>query len=208
MKKRLLFITFVIIFAFGTQSGFLTASFVKGFMDGWNSYDVERTEEVMFLDIFLRPEVSGATVSVLTNEKTGQVLPANIVSATVEMEPNNLYQTFNLIRGLVLIAVIIAILVYFVKIIIAVNRSVVFDWINVRRIRYMGVGLLIIFVLDFASFIYGKLLVDQLLEIEGYRLVGDHSFSFLYFILGLSAFLIAEIFAIGLKLKEEQELTI
>lgn len=208
MKKRLLVITFVIIFAFGMQSGFLGTSFVRGFMDGWNSHDSNPTEHVMFLDVHLTPEVSGSTVGQLINEKTGEVIPANIRSATLSMAPDSLFLTFETISAFILIGTIIMIAVYFIKIVVAVNRSIVFDWINVKRIRYMGIGLLVVFVLDFGNFIYSKLLVDRLIEIEGYRTIGDESFSFLYFILGLSALLIAEVFAIGLRLREEQELTI
>ncbi|MDL2243925.1 DUF2975 domain-containing protein [Parabacteroides sp. OttesenSCG-928-J18] len=208
MKKRLLLITFVIIFAFGAQSGFLGTSFVRGFMDGWNSYEEVPMEHVMFLDIHLTPEVSGSTVGELINEKTGEVMPANIRSATVNVAPDTPFQTYQTISAFLLVGAIILIAVYFLKIIIAVNRSVVFDWINVKRIRNMGIGLLVVFVLDFGNFIYSKILVDQLIEIEGYRTIGNESFSFLYFILGLSAFLIAEVFAIGLRLREEQELTI
>ncbi|MDL2256193.1 DUF2975 domain-containing protein [Parabacteroides sp. OttesenSCG-928-K15] len=208
MKKRLIFITFVILFAFGVQSGFLTQSFVEGFMQGWNSYEPEQTEDVMFVDVHLLPEVSGSSVSELINEKNGEAMPANIMRATVEIAPDGFYRAFETLCGFLLLGLIIAISIYFIKIIIAVNRSIVFDWQNVKRIRYMGVGLLLVFVLDFANFIYSKLFVEQLVEIEGYRVVGDLSFSFLFFILGLVAFLVAEVFAIGLKLKEEQEFTI
>jgi hypothetical protein len=85
----------------------------------------------------------------------------------------------------------------FIRFIRNVNRDQVFTWENVSLLRWSGWGLLGIEV--------AMILFDA---IEGF------SFSYIYqedtsdLIFGVFILIVAEAFAIGLKLKEEQDLTI
>jgi len=95
----------------------------------------------------------------------------------------------------------------FLRIIFAVNKSVIFEWINVRRLRRMGIGFISIFVFNTIMILVHKHTVLQLIEIENYKIINSPlEGSILMF--GVVSFLVAEIFAVGLKLREEQELTI
>lgn len=100
-----------------------------------------------------------------------------------------------------------------VKLLKSIEERDFFSNANVKRLRYMS---LILMVGEVASWMYRRLLsifINNSFEIEGMFKVGrGFSFSldsiFSYFFLGLMILLIANAFEHGLKLKEEQELTI
>ena len=89
----------------------------------------------------------------------------------------------------------------------AVNNSVIFEWINVKRLRRVGGGFLILFFInclhDFISYSFLK----KSVELVDYNIRNPvNEGGILLF--GMIAFLIAEVFAVGIRLREEQELTI
>ena len=85
----------------------------------------------------------------------------------------------------------------FVRFILNVNRDKVFVWDNVLMLRTTGIGLLIVALLASA---------DELLTGRTFIQVYDEYFGILIFC--VFNLIVAEVFSIGLKLKEEQDLTI
>ena len=96
----------------------------------------------------------------------------------------------------------------FYKLINAINHEVIFDWVNVRRLNCIGRNLLISFVLTQAYMLMNYWAAARLFELEGYEHNFWCDFQSMTLIMGLIALLVGRIFAIGLKMKEEQELTI
>ena len=89
--------------------------------------------------------------------------------------------------------------VSFIRFILNVNRDKVFVWENVRLLRWTGGGLLIA-VLSIS-------IHDAIEHIPLEKIYHDYApMSDLTF--GVFCLIVAEVFAIGLKLKEEQDLTI
>ena len=85
----------------------------------------------------------------------------------------------------------------FVRFILNVNRNKVFVWENVNLLRLAACGLMILAVVAAGDELYtGCSLVE----------VYDHFFD--AFIFGVFNLIVAEVFAVGLKLQEEQDLTI
>ena len=85
----------------------------------------------------------------------------------------------------------------FVRFILNVNRNKVFVWENVNLLRLAACGLMILAVVAAGDELYtGCSFVE----------VYDHFFD--AFIFGVFNLIVAEVFAIGLKLQEEQDLTI
>ena len=85
----------------------------------------------------------------------------------------------------------------FIRFILNVNRNKVFVWENVNLLRLTACGLMILAVVATCDELYsGCSFVD----------VYDHFFD--AFLFGVFNLIIAEVFAVGLKLKEEQDLTI
>lgn len=85
----------------------------------------------------------------------------------------------------------------FIRFILNVNRNQVFVWENVNLLRLTACGLMILALVAAGDELYtGCSFVE----------VYDHFFD--AFIFGVFNLIISEVFAIGLKIKEEQDLTI
>lgn len=85
----------------------------------------------------------------------------------------------------------------FVRFILNVNRNQVFVWENVHLLRWTGWGILIVLVTCVVYELFSNVPVDRV-----YMEYMDLA------IFGVFNLIVSEVFAIGLKLKEEQDLTI
>ena len=103
---------------------------------------------------------------------------------------------------------IIKAIIQFYKLINAINHEVIFDWMNVRRLNRIGRNLLISFVMTQTYMLMNYWTATRLFELEGYEHNLWCDFQSMTLIMGLIALLVGRIFAIGLQMKEEQELTI
>lgn len=101
------------------------------------------------------------------------------------------------ILGVACFYLIIRSLVSLVRFILNVNRDKVFVWQNVALLRWAGWGLLIPYII---------IIVSELLNHVPIRQIYIEDSDSLIF--GVFCLIMAEVFAIGLKLKEEQDLTI
>ena len=106
----------------------------------------------------------------------------------------------SLLEFFALMFAIVAALVSFVsffRFILNVNRNEVFVWENVNLLRLTACGLMILAAVGSCDELYsGCSFID----------VYEHFFD--AFLFGVFNLIIAEVFAVGLKIKEEQELTI
>lgn len=85
----------------------------------------------------------------------------------------------------------------FIRFILNVNRNQVFVWENVNLLRLTACGLMLLAVI--AS-------CDELYSGCGFVDIYDHFFD--AFLFGVFNLIVAEVFAVGLKLQEEQDLTV
>ena len=99
--------------------------------------------------------------------------------------------------GFVVIVAAIVSFVCFLRFILNVNQNNVLTGENVNLLRLTGIGLLIITVF---------VLCSALWEGENFAVAFDETIGLMIF--SVFNLIVAEAFAIGLKLKEEQELTI
>ena len=118
--------------------------------------------------------------------KGRDVLPANTWLAILEF----FAEMFALVAALVSF-------VSFIRFILNVNHNEVFAWENVNLLRLTACGLMIFTVVAAG---------DELFTGCSFVEVYDHFFD--AFLFGVFNLIIAEVFAVGLKLQEEQELTI
>lgn len=98
--------------------------------------------------------------------------------------------------------------VFFAKLIIAINKSRIFDWKNVRRLRWLGAILILNFICSAFPAYISAYELSGVFSISGYSVNLSGLVSKLTLVLGLVALIVGEVFAIGLKMKEEQDLTI
>ena len=83
----------------------------------------------------------------------------------------------------------------FIKFILNINKGNVFDKKNIPLLRWIGCSYIYIFVYCFV--------LNSIIECDEWIGAGTDTF-----VLGTFCLIIAEVFAIGIKLKEEQDLTI
>ena len=214
MKKRLNIITFLIGIAVGLSivNSEDAAVYKMSFMMGMESGSNGMTSSGIIKPSVLRLAPIGDKFlpDNILNKKNGELIPMSINTAIVTIPTGEAYFLdiiwifFGSILGL---SGYIMFIYNFFKIIISVNRSIIFEWINVKRLRRIGIGFVIVFVSNIFIGILSKSTIVGLVELENYTIVNS-----LYeggaLMLGMVAFLVAEIFAVGLKLREEQELTI
>lgn len=144
------------------------------------------------------------------NVKSHSYVPATFSHMLISMEcPESLWE--QIARGLMGLAAFGCFLqaaLYFLRLVIAINRSEIFSWNNVHRLRKVGTLLLLGFLLQWAQLWLLFHRLDDVFAMQGYSLSLREAITLSNLLLGLVALIVAEVFAIGLKLKEEQELTI
>ena len=113
----------------------------------------------------------------------------------------------SLLDWMVMICCIYAI-VQFVKMIRNIHRNIIFDWANVKRLRRLGFSLILCFCCSLVTFAINNHLVSQAISLKDCDFSIAFQFSDPTLLIGFTALLFAEIFAIGLKMKEENDLTI
>ena len=214
MRKRLNFITLLIGVAvvLSIINSEDAAVYKMSFMMGVESGSKGMTTDEIVKPYILRlgPVGGNFMPDNILNMKSGEMIPMSINTAIVKLPANGgrsldiLWQFPGVVLGLIGIVMFIF---NFFKIIIAVNKSIIFEWINVKRLRRIGIGFILVFISDIILEAINKLAILELIEIENYT-IANYLFKSGTLMLGMVAFLVAEIFAVGLKLKEEQELTI
>ena len=111
---------------------------------------------------------------------------------------NNLgVDILSVVLGLIMIYLVIRAFISFVRFILNVNRDKVFVWDNVRLLRWTGWGILL-----------SGLIISIHDLIEGIALERIYNNVMDDMVFSVFCLIVAEVFAIGLKLKEEQDLTV
>ena len=214
MKKRLNIITLLLFFAFGFHSSHFLGeewySLKTGIKEGHNRQSPDAIKEHVFLTLF--PKEHGVLVDSVYNEKSNTWLPARIQTMEVIMKqdsPNSmLLNAVIFASAFILIGALIMVIICFTKLIMSINKSIIFDKKNIKRLRLIGIGLLLIFLYNFILELFQLRMARDMIAIPGYTISSSNVAAALNLILGIISFLVAEIFAIGLRLKEDQEFTI
>lgn len=144
------------------------------------------------------------------NEKSGEYVPASYSSMVVSVDTNS--TLWDLMESAILtfvhVGVSIWAVILFIRLIISINKSDIFNWRNVRRLRFLGVALIVSFCAQFLLAYSNMASVSKVFSIPGYDLSLAELVSMTTLVLGLCSLIVGEVFAIGLKMKEEQDLTI
>ena len=94
------------------------------------------------------------TTGTVTNLKDGRQLAVKPIMALVECPYSHSSHGFEVLQGLIGFIVIIGFVyatVYFAKLMIHINRNIVFDWSNVKHLRRVGWSLTGMCALSFIS---------------------------------------------------------
>lgn len=219
MKKQLNLICILIFFFVGLSLVPTIYMMCNGFVDGFKA-GVSQTEKAHeqgenSMDILspvalnLWPKSLTSASDKVFNQKDQKWYSSSQIKTLVWVDSKKMgLARFGGLLTLIGLFFIAKAIIQFYKLINAINHEVIFDWANVRRLNLIGRNLLISFVAMQAYMITNYWMASHLFELEGYQHNYWCDFQSMGLIMGLIALLVARIFAIGLQMKEEQELTI
>lgn len=172
-----------------------------------------RLQNIGYVDVM--PSSLLHTERWMKNDLTGDSVafwPAQlIVSPEQSASATPSFWGLTLIKGFLPIVILvlgIISLVLFYKLVWRINHQEVFSWKNVRTLRKIALYLILFAVFSTGSSLMNAYQMNQAFALEGYSVNYLGCFSFLSFLLGMVSLIVAEVFSIGLKMQEEQELTI
>ncbi|HJD11083.1 MAG TPA: DUF2975 domain-containing protein [Candidatus Phocaeicola caecigallinarum] len=216
MKKRLNLICLGIVLAVLVSMSFLFSTFYYGFKAGIDAYEqgaagVEKLDVTYKMIGTMPTDVITNETATAINEKDGStvsILPfISMIGVPNEKADATDSIFLSLLDWMVMICCIYAI-VQFVKMIRNIHRNIIFDWANVKRLRRLGLSLILCFCCSLVTFAINNHLVSQVISLKDCDFSIAFQFSDPTLLIGFTALLFAEIFAIGLKMKEENDLTI
>lgn len=230
MKKRLNLLCAIVLLALGwsvIETGYyLMVGARMGVEAGWNYAKAEaeakkRGEELEMPEklqefrhatyiSLLTPALHGEGKELFTdsvyNKKSGRYVPASYATMIVSVEKSVPWG-----KGLLAVVEFVAAvwaLVLFIRLVVSINRSDIFSWRNVRRLRRLGILLLVVFGCNWLGSWLELQAVREVLSVPNYDLILPDDSRGVALLLGLCSLIVAEVFAIGLRMKEEQDLTI
>jgi hypothetical protein len=119
------------------------------------------------------------------------------------------YIIANLICGLIILAIVVVTIIKFIRLINNINRNKVFERCNVKLLRQLGILMLSLALVNIISGVYGEIIVARLpYELSGYTYSYYWQLPWGHILIGLVSLLMAQIWAKGIQMREEQELTI
>lgn len=216
MKKRLNLICLGIVLAVLVSMSFLFSTFYYGFKAGIDAYEqgaagVEKLDVTYKMIGTMPTDVITNETATAINEKDGStvsILPfISMIGVPNEKADATDSIFLSLLDWMVMICCIYAI-VQFVKMIRNIHRNIIFDWANVKRLRRLGFSLILCFCCSLVTFAINNHLVSQVISLKDCDFSIAFQFSDPTLLIGFTSLLFAEIFAIGLRLKEENDLTI
>lgn len=217
MKKQLNIICVLIFLVVGLSLAPSAYLMCNGFVEGFK-YGVSQAEDagengkveiLTPVGLSLWPKSLASTSNKVMNLKSQELQSATYLKMMVWVKSKEAgIMKFGGLLSLISLFFVLKAVVNFYKLINAINHEIIFDWTNVRRLNRIGRFLLIAFLLMQTYVLITYLTASRLIELEGYRFNYWCDFESMTLILGLIALLVARIFAIGLQMKEEQELTI
>lgn len=216
MKRRLNIFCVIVMLVLGfsvLETGYYAA---LGFQAGVKaSMGEEKREEVMHMKfVHLLPagieRGAGFFRDSVYNAKSGSYVPAAYSSLMVSVptSPSPWLMGVEGLLSILQLGVLLWAVVLFVRLVVSINRSDIFNWRNVRRLHRIGIALVTGFCCTLASAWLNIHSLEGAFALEGYRLSMTDAVSTTLLVLGLCALIVGEVFAIGLRMKEEQELTI
>ena len=215
MKKKLklfcLLIFVVLVCDILSMSNVFITGFTSGMRHGMEKRDVKQIDPSNYCYISLLPaEISSQTAQTITDKATGksqQAWPTQLMVQKKE-QTSTFSAIFKVVYTLVFGALAIAALVAFIYFVRNINRNKIFIHNNIRLLRIMGWCLLTAGIIVTADGCYDTYVAQQSFSLSGYVVDYSSAADLSNILFGLFSLVIAEAFAIGLKMKEEQELTI
>ncbi len=223
-KLGVLTVLAIVIYAVMILSSFISEidDFLLGYEMGSgygrNLADSTKQESAMktvyFLDLKAKESISTFPDSI-RNLKGTETLAirfdkAQIMADAFSKEDESGLKMLKLLEiplSLIMLLIIVMIPVFFIKLNISLKKEVVFDKSNIKSLRWIGVLLILYYVvvLIMSWIIYKTNLM--MFEFADYKIQFKHA-DLIWVLLGVVVLLFAEVLSRGSKMKDEQDLTI
>lgn len=195
-------IALLLIFSFSDD-------FVRGFRDGFKDAEAEKdaTGTISHFYVTLRPTESMKAIDVTTvkgADASMRISEGEVVVQSKEVSINKLLR--DMLVMLVGIVIIVWLVVLISKITNSLSKGNLLTAININRIRKVAFLLLAMEMLNIAIQYMDRSYLRSLIQIDGYKLVIDVSYT--QIIVSLVLLLFAEVLVVANRIREEQELTI
>lgn len=189
---------------------------VDAFMDGWNSVpncDEQQSDQpTMISYAALRAVDNGHYGYAIPNRKTNRMEPMQLTGIkfkTAQKDPLNSWTNLSIgVCSWIFVIAIVMFWFHFIKLILAVNRGMAFDRPVERRLRFIGWLLIVMYAAEWGMELLFYRANGGMIDVPGYEVVMDDHPSLMLLLTGIGMLLVSQIFAIGRRMKEEQELTI
>ena len=192
MKRRLNILCLLVFLVFCYSVFNMGRDFGHGFSEGMkisHSGNQSVEQAINFRIATLMPKDFSSFKDSVYNEKTGSYVPVAYTQMVTNVKVDR--STWMMVAQLI----------------VAINKSDIFNWKNVRRLRWLGVALLLNFISEAVPALMNDYELSSVFSLSGYSMETSID-SVMLVILGLVSLIVGEVFAIGLKMKEEQDLTI
>ena len=179
-------------------------SFKKGYEEGARSHNTI-PDNLYPISLEVVP-IEGIANDSIFNPIAERKVPYQVSEITTYTQPSVWITLVMIISGLSYIAFILAFFL-FIQFLVEVSKQNVFCEANVWRIRFLVYSYTAIVIsMELFAWIAGGSAIAQT-QIPGYQII-DHAEASPSWIPVIMMIILAECFAIGVKMKEEQELTI
>ena len=205
MKRRLNILSILVFIVLGLSLYTTGYQFGTGMKAGM-SLAKEQHKESKACD---RPMLAMIKPDTIINAQNNEKVPVMYTQMAVRTgkEVNYSYLIISSSCSLMNALLTISALIIFVMLILSINKSQIFEWKNVRRLRWLGSLLIMSFVFYLIPQVVNYWGLKEVFALEHY-IIAPLALQTTDLLLGLGCLIVAETFAIGLKMKEEQELTI
>ena len=196
--------------------------FKLGFEEGMrqgknNTENIEQREHakmVYFLDLKAKSGFSAFPDSIENlngNEKVAiRFDKAQISTEDISVNGNSKISVYKFLQfpiGFLILAIVVLIPFFFIKLNVSLRKEVVFDKKNIKNMRVIGVLLMLYYFVSLAGNWVIFKINTSMFEFSDYTIQFQQA-ELIWILLGVVVLLFAEVLSRGTKLKEEQDLTI
>jgi len=195
--------------------------FMLGFEEGMkkgltmkeNKIQSKNLTTVYFLDLKAKPGFSTFPDSISNMKGNGKIAirydkaQAHFDDFSEKGVNSSFYNILQIILSLLTLVIITMIPVLFIKLNVRLKKELVFDTTNIKNMRWIGLLLLLYYLVSFLQNWVVYSMNIQVFEFKDYIIQFEQA-DLIWVLLGVVVLLFAEVLSRGSKLKEEQDLTI
>ena len=226
MQKRINILStlLIIVLVLGGMSTCSHESFKEGFEEGYETVEKQKTPyergyeagekagaaikenlHIRSLHLHLVPKDIRAYPETILNTKTGEEAPMVLNQVGVRLkDTKNSLQWLTVVLIILAFAALVVVIINLIGFLSAVNSGNIFEKDNERRLRWMAAMFLVWYAAEWANLLLEYSFIKSSIALENYSVTMDKA-SIYPLVIGITFLLFANIFALGRKMKEDQE---